>query len=382
MNLNEKIKQELTPKKAQVKRKANGFIKHDYLVPAGPYQEQWDWDAFFIGMSLASEIPSEAIYLKNWAMNYLEHTKKDGYTPGLLTPKGIDNRLKHVKPFLAQGSYFAARFLNDYSWLLPYWPNLKKSVKYRHYKYFDKKTGLSCWYNSMESGADNNIASLNYPIGSVVSADLNAFLYREYKALSLIASKLSLKKDQIIFKKKSEDMKKAILKYLWSNEDKIFYNIDLKTGEFIKRASYSSLIPLWANIASRKQGREMIKKYVINSKKFWAKHGVRTLSADDKEYNQANIIKPYSNWQGPVWPIVNYLSMHSLLNYGFKKETEILAEKISNICLNDIKKTGGMHENYHAETGKPLAAPDFISWNLLVGQMIDQSESGYNPFAL
>jgi hypothetical protein len=35
-----------------------------------------------------------------------------------------------------------------------------------------------------------------------------------------------------------------------------------------------------------------------------------------------------------------------------------------------------MHENYHADTGAPLAAPDFISWNLLAAQMIDEARTG------
>ncbi len=35
-----------------------------------------------------------------------------------------------------------------------------------------------------------------------------------------------------------------------------------------------------------------------------------------------------------------------------------------------------MHENNHAETGAPLAAPDFISWNLLAAQMIDEARGG------
>jgi hypothetical protein len=35
-----------------------------------------------------------------------------------------------------------------------------------------------------------------------------------------------------------------------------------------------------------------------------------------------------------------------------------------------------MHENYHADTGAPLAAPDFISWNLLVAQMLEEARTG------
>ncbi len=35
----EHLKLMLANKKALVKRKAKGFIKHDYLVPGGPYEE-------------------------------------------------------------------------------------------------------------------------------------------------------------------------------------------------------------------------------------------------------------------------------------------------------------------------------------------------------
>jgi hypothetical protein len=50
--------------------------------------------------------------------------------------------------------------------------------------------------------------------------------------------------------------------------------------------------------------------------------------------------------------------------------------------LADIEKTGGMHEDYDAETGEGLAAPMFISWNLLVGNMIEEAETNFNPLEL
>jgi len=49
---------------------------------------------------------------------------------------------------------------------------------------------------------------------------------------------------------------------------------------------------------------------------------------------------------------------------------------VTKVCLADLEENGMMHENYHAETGKPLAAPDFISWNLLVAQMIEEARDG------
>lgn len=369
--------------KSLVKRRAQGALKYDYLVPGGPYEEQWDWDAFFVGVSLLADIPSEAIFLKGWALNYLHHTNsRTGFTPGLITPQGRDTRLHHIKPFLAQGTYLASKALQDFSWIKPFYGKLKLSITYREKGLWSKQYGLGMWYDSMESGADNNIACLPYPNGSVISADLNAFMYREYKAMGLIAKVLGNNPDAQKFAKKAAAVKNNVNKYLWDKKDSTYYNLDSATGEFIKHHTYSNIIPLWSNLASKQQGREMIKRYWINPKYMWGKYGMRTLAKNDPTYNNANIIKPHSNWQGPVWPIANYLYMHALLNYGYQQHAKQLADRIVVNCLRDIKKTGGMHENYHAETGKPLAAPNFVSWNLLVGQMAEQAATKINPFEL
>lgn len=383
MSLEQQIKKAFLAHKSEVKRRAKGALKYDYLVPAGPYEEQWDWDAFFIGMSLLSELPSEAVYLRNWALNYLKYTNaKTGFTPGLVTPKGRDMRLHHIKPFLAQGIYFASKNFNSFDWIKPHFAKLEKAITYRERTSWKKEYDLGCWYDSMESGADNNVAALEYPNRSVIAADLNAFLYREYKAMSKIARALGKTARAKHWAKRSAQLKRNINKHLWDAKDKTYYNIDTKTGEFIRCHTYSNIIPLWAGLASPKDGKSQIKRYVVNPKEMWAKWGIRTLTKTDPRYNNRNIIKPHSNWQGPVWPIANYLYLHALLNYGFTKQAKELADKIMTICLRDIKTSGGMHENYHADTGKPLAAPNFVSWNLLVGQMAHQARTGENPFAL
>ena len=41
-----------------------------------------------------------------------------------------------------------------------------------------------------------------------------------------------------------------------------------------------------------------------------------------------------------------------------------------------------MHKDYNTETGEPLAAPNFISWNLLVANMLKEATTNTNPFTL
>lgn len=380
--LSEKTKRTLAPFKAFVKRRANGHLPYDYLVPAGPYQEQWDWDAFFMGVALSAEVSSESIYLRNWTLNFILNAKSTGKVAGCLTSKGYDERLNHMKPFLAQGAYLAGKFLHDYSWLKKYWTKLKLIVLYREKHLWNKKYDLGVWYDSMESGADNNIAVLDYPKATVVATDLNTFIYREYKAMGKIAKILQKTKDANWFCQRAEKIKKNFNKYLWDDKDKIYYNIFAKTGEYIKRVSYNSFIPLFGKIATTVNGRTIAKKYLLSPEFMWSEYGIRTLAKNDPEYNNENIIKPYSNWQGPVWPIANYMYMQGLLNYGFVKEAIELSKRISNLVLEDIKNTGGMHENYDAETGKPLAAPNFVSWNLLVANMLEEAIKKQNPFAI
>lgn len=378
----EQIKNIIAHFKVFIKRPAKGHIPYDYLVPAGPYSEQWDWDAFFMGVALSADISAESIYLRNWALNYIINAKNNGKVAGCLTAKGFDERLNQMKPLLAQGAYLAGKFLKDYKWIKPYWSKLKKIVLYREKYLWNKKYDLGVWFDSMESGADNNIAALDYPKKTVVATDLNTFIYREYKALSLLAQILGRKKDINFFQKRAETIKKNINKYLWNKEDEIYYNIYAKTGEHIKRVSYNSFIPLWGEIATPQQGKTTIKRYLISPKYMWSEYGIRTLAKSDPDYNNVNTIKPYSNWQGPVWPIANYIYIHGLLNYGFQKEAVQLAKIISRLVTDDIKITGGMHENYNAETGEPLAAPNFVSWNILVGNMLEEAIAKRNPFAI
>lgn len=382
-NVTARIRELFLPYKTQVKRSANGLLKHDYLVPAGPYQEQWDWDGFFIGMSLLMDDPTEARYLRNWALNYLDFMDVEtGFTPGLVTPHGRDTRLHHIKPFFSQGIYFASQHLGDFVWIAEHFEHIKKSVLHRREYLWNAKYDLGVWYDGMESGADNNVALLSYPNKTIIGADLNAWLYREYIAMSIIAEQLGNNEDAVWFAKEAVSLKNRVNELLWSEEDESYYNFDTQTGKFIRRTVYSNVMPLFAGMASQDRGQRMCRRYVLAPEKLWANAGLRTLAADDPEYNNVNMIKPHSNWQGPVWPIANVLMIYALLHYGFQKEAREVAEKISQLCIRDIERTGGMHECYDAETGEPLAAPNFISWNLLVAHALPHVTKNHNPFQL
>ncbi len=388
--LYENITREFDKLRPQVIMPADGYLQYPYMIPAGFYKQMWDWDGFFIGNHLASIDPENGKYLKYWALNFLNSIDEKGYIAGCITtngPRPIFGRFA-MKPFLAQGVYFASEALGDYSWVREHYPSLVKVIANRENYQKDRKTGLFFWEIAMQSGADNN-PTLNYyqdDERQFLACDMNTWQYREYKAMSVIASELGKENDILYYKALANTLKTKIENYLWFEEDMSFYNIERGSLEPQKRVAYSNFIPLIEDIVNRRKGSEMIDRYLWNEDHMLAPYGLRTLSKSDPDYNNKNVIIPFSNCQGPVWPIANFLYSVALVNNGYEKEASQLAVHNSTMLLQDIHKYGSMHENYHADTGVPLAPTaeqsdngvftGFVGWNLLTQNMLEGAING------
>lgn len=373
-------------------RPAEGFIKYDYLIPAGYYKQMWDWDGFFIGSHLAQQ--GKPQYLKWWVLDFAGAIDKDGYVAGCITTKGPRPLMGRfaMKPFLAQGAVIASEGLDDYSWVKPIWENMRKVIAYRESTQFDPKYGLFFWENAISSGADNNVALTNDPKdkSAILATDISTFQYREYNAMAQLADKMGKPDEAAEYRKKAAALRAAMLKYMWLPKEAMFYNIRRDTGEPVKRISYSNFVPLIVNILPAKSAREMIRRYMLSPSVMLASYGIRSLSKQDPDYNNAAIIVPYSNWQGPIWINANYMNYIALKRYGFDKEAAELSGILGRMVLADIHKWGSMHEDYNAETGEGLAptpeqSPNhvfagFVGWNLLVQDMLQCDVKGECQF--
>ena len=362
---------------------AEGYLKYPYLIPSGYYKQMWDWDGFFMGNYFCSKGKPE--YLRYWALNLIEGIDENGYVSGCATTKGPRPIFGDfsMKPFLSQGVLLASQASGDFSWIEPYYEKLCLALEYRERTQQDETTGLFFWQIAMQSGADNNVA-LNYfkeDKRSFLACDASALQMREYKAQALIAGKLGREEDSRKYMKKAEELKERIMEYLWCEEDGIFYNVDRETGKHYRRVSYSCFVPLIDDIASQEQASSMIRRYLLDPSCMKSGYGFRSLSAKDPDYNNKNMINPYSNWQGPVWPVANYIYSIGLHRYGFDNELRWLGLTLGKLMIEDYGKYGSLHESYDAETGGPLAPADtyvdedgrfigFVSWNLCVENIL------------
>jgi len=355
-----------------------GLLKYPYLVPSGPYFQLFDWDSYFMGVALSYDGQGEP--LANSVKNFLsfvgENAADTGYVPREIAPDGLWALPEMCKPFLAQAAYRASLTMGSVEWLKPWYKKLAETLQFWE-NTRRAPDGFFLWFNGVESGVDNNPAVIDRPADVTEGVDLQCYIYREYVAMSLLAAKLGYTKDAADYTAKADALRAKIRDDMWSGTEGTFLNIDARTGKKIHILTWTDFVPLWAGIATRAQARRMIEEHILNPKEFWAPYGIRTLSPDEPLYDP-----DHGYWRGPVWVISNYLIMHGLMNYGYNKQAQQLAERTQEVLVRDLEKTGGMNECYNPDRGTPLAGGHFVSWDLLGEHMVEEAEKGLDPTAL
>jgi hypothetical protein len=357
----------------------NGILKHPYLVPSGPYFQLFDWDTYFMGVALSRRPPIEralATSVEDFLEFVDENADEPGYTPREIAPDGFWALPEMCKPFLAQGVVRASLTLSDFQWIAPYYKKLADTIRFWE-NTRQSPDKLFRWFNGVESGVDNNPAVSDRPADTTEGVDLQCYIDREYQAMAIIAAKLGKVSDAKMYRQKAKALAQLAQRKMWSAQDGMFFNIDSRTGHLVRIKEWTDFVPLWAGVATAAQARRTVTSHLLNPKEFWSPHGIRTLAADEPLYNPKS-----GYWRGPVWIISNYLLMHGLMNYGFDKQAVILANETEHLLANDIRQTGGMNECYNPETGAPVAASHFVSWDLLGEHMVREAESGADPTAL
>eukprot|EP00946_MAST-07B_sp_MAST-7B-sp1_P002488 g2488.t1 len=371
----------------------------------------WDWDSFFTGVALLKY--GSGRYFAGTFANFLDHTNvSDGQVQGCLLPSGATGTIFHAKPVVIQGAWLAAphdttvdfkQFAAQMKALLMYWRSDVRT---------DSGSGLPKWYNQLESGQDNLVLSTCASDRSpecwdpklhelvLVSADLATFLYREFQAYTLFCGKwaresrheeeLELEQhylnEQLWASDSAKEIKASLNKYLW--DDDLGFYIALNTSKAAVQTGATRVVaktdvlgfPLWANMSDANQAAK-IREHLVAGEML-SQFGIRSTSSKNPRYNNVDEIKPYSNWQGPVWVNANAVLTLGLQKYGYSSDAEEIAERVVRTLAQDLDNDGTWHEGYDSENGKGLAARGFLSWDTLAATWPQQLASGIDAFAL
>ena len=383
----------------KIEKKPCGFLEFPFLsVSYGKHYANavFTWDNFHMALRFADDGNIE--YLRYLVDNLSLYQADNGYIPCIVS---ADNSPKnylaefHAQPFLAQAAGLYLCKGGENVWAKEAWPKLVKYLEFWEESY-QYKNGLFFWKETYMGGFDNDAASSFLPAGSVISPDVNSWIYLEYLAMAKLAEYLNDQNAQKKYAQKADELKKHINTILWSEKDESYlsYSIEHKTvfmgfskdfcdlgldgvcGKYSFQ-SCSNFIPLYARIASPNQAQKMIERYLIDPKHFWSKYGVCSLSRSSEYYNNAVWGNPgrygdrsrsmtNSNWQGPVWMPLCYFACHALNYYGYKDKAMKMAENSIDTLLSSLDKMGSFAENFDSETGEPLYCNEFASWNILM----------------
>eukprot|EP00927_Polykrikos_kofoidii_P039958 TRINITY_DN34247_c0_g2_i1.p1 TRINITY_DN34247_c0_g2~~TRINITY_DN34247_c0_g2_i1.p1 ORF type:complete len:444 (-),score=56.21 TRINITY_DN34247_c0_g2_i1:108-1439(-) len=396
-------------------REPGGVLPFPYLVPAGPYEQEWDWDALFLGVAT---LPwGSQPYFEGSMMNFLAATNlTDGSVTGCLTRElptvcssdpTMTDSLVHAKPLIVQGAWLSAvadggdpwvfrRFAPAMRALLAYWDQTPR---------VDAATGLRVWHDQMESGADNLVLSqcpnarsaecwTEAQAFTLASPDLMVFLQREHSAFALFldswaseshrrgeaSAAEAYSSEAQLYRANAQNLKRILNEQLWREDLGFHAAFNVSSRRYIESRTYQIALPLWAGLVNRSQAAAITA--TLRASDMLSQWGLRSVSSADSRYSNADVIVPYSNWRGPMWVNANALACYGLADYG---ETDLaldIAHRVLRTLADDLRESGQWHEAYSTDDGSALAAPGFLSWNTLSANLASNLNEARNPLRL
>jgi putative isomerase len=394
----------------QMLRAPDGALQHPSIaqaVPGKTYSAQlWDWDTLWTSQGLfrvAALQHDEALrqklceHVSGSLLNFLEHASADGQLPIMMTADNSDafriaakseTSRNQAKPVFGQLGLLASDQRGDTKWLEPHFDAILRFYN-SWVKHNSSPIGLLVWGDDVAIGDDNDPTTFGRPFFSSANLLLNCLFYQDLLASAELARRLGRPVDHDRLSSQAKDWAHRIQMRCWDPRDSYYYTVDVqcvdRRAELIPTVPrgmdmswkclpariqmFTGFLPLWCGIAPQQSADKLISTNYLADDRLCALWGVRSLSARETMYSLEFSSNP-SNWLGPVWIIVNYFVWKSLQRYGYKKEADALADKTILLLSRDLEINGSLNEYYHPDTGAALSHRGYITWNLLVLEMI------------
>ena len=168
----------------------------------------------------------------------------------------------------------------------------------------------------------------------IIPVDLNCLLYHLERMLAIgygVSGQLERQREMNL---KAVARAEAILQYCWSPDQKFFADYDFVAEKNTIRPSLAAVFPLYFNIASQKQARQLSRKL---KRAFLRDGGLLT-----------TLQKTGEQWDAPNgWAPLQWMSYLGLQNYENNKLADEIAERWINNNIRVYENTGKLVEKYN-----------------------------------
>ncbi|SLJ96383.1 MULTISPECIES: MGH1-like glycoside hydrolase domain-containing protein [unclassified Paenibacillus] len=284
------------------------------LQEGGIYLGCWLESTGTINAELLSRlIPSvsETTYLA-----FARHQREDGLLPYKLTENGPSFRqiqlvtplarsvwnhyLLHGKNLSFLKTMYKAMVQYD-EWIATY-RNTRGTGCVEAFSTFDTGHDLSPrFWHVPDTPYMNDAASYHpdSPVLPFLAPDLTANIYCQRMYLSRMAEELGESGGD--WKAKAEASLESLFRYCYDEEDMFFYDRD-RNDEFVRVQSDVLLRVMACEVGDRELFDNMLRRYLLNTSKFFAKYPFTSMSMDDPRFDP---FSSYNSWGGAS----NFLSL-------------------------------------------------------------------------
>jgi len=369
------------------------YLEKPFIVPGGRFRELYYWDSFWtIKGLILSEMPET---VKGMIENFQYLIKLYGSVPN-------GNRLYYMRrsqpPMLTQIVWDYIKWTNDLArerefiagiiWDLheefQYWEKKMVEVKinnqtHRLAKYWVEAEGprpesyaedfanaqkveeseREKWYQHVKSGAESgwDFSSrwmesiptsetqemLQIKTGNIIPVDLNSFLCKNSRILSILFSKVENEENASKYDKISQNLEDSIRAVLFDEADQMWYDYNHVTGTPIRRWYPSNLTPLYTGCDHLEVDFNKTIARVANNT---SGHpgGVPT-----------SLVQSHQQWDFPnTWPPLVEIVVTAMENTGTTEGKRLARELSENFVRNVYstwRDTGHIYEKYNCSGG-------------------------------
>lgn len=159
--------------------------------------------------------------------------------------------------------------------------------------------------------------------------------------------------DRDRFHKRAHKTAYAIDALLWSDEHKLYFSRDRRTGKLLEQVTIASLMPLYRHDVESERAHALLAA-CKDPVRFWPVDGfaLPTTALNSKWFNAENY------WLGPVWVNTNWLLIQGLERSEIGRD---VGARLRNDTIGLVKKSG-YREYFNPFTGQGYGTDSF-SWS-------------------
>jgi len=202
---------------------------------------------------------------------------------------------------------------------------------------------IGAWYTRVhwESGIDDD---LRQPFGDATSPrqaflDATCHLFGLYDAAARWSGEAS-------YRDKANAVRDYVRGELFDARQGCFYDAWAVRDPRRRVESFVTIWPLVYGLATNDQAASVIDRHLLNPRRFFAEHPIRTVARDDPKFDLLM-------WRGPSWNSMTYWAARGCLRYGRRDAARKLAEAALDSTAHEFARTGTIWEFYHPDGGPP-----------------------------